>query len=203
MNRAPHTLRSRRQRGLTLIELMLALFVLAVGLAGAMILISGAITSNNRNRLDTTATLLSQMVLEKILTSGNTNLPPLVGIPPAQGPPPHFVTVTDCTGATYPIFLDPMTAPYPLTATGEVDFTGGFPAVGYTMLYTVCRAGGQTAVYDVRWVIQAVKTSPNAVYTKMVTVAARPTGAGNNNMQKILFFGLPVSLRGESGISPN
>ncbi len=200
MNRAHRV--PRFQRGLTLIELMMALFVLAVGLAGAMILVSTAIASNNRNKLDTTATLLSQMVLEKILTPGNTNLPPLVGVPPVQGPPPHFVTVTDCTGATFPIWLDPG-GPSPLTASGEIDFTVPPPAVGYSMLYTVCRAAGQTAVYDVRWNIRAVKSSPNAIYTKMVTVAARPTGAATNNATKILFFGLPITLRGESGISPN
>ena len=202
MNRARRPSRLHRQRGLTLIELMLALFVLAVGLAGAMILVSSAIASNNRNKLDTTATLLSQMVLEKILTSGNTNLPPLIGNPPAQGPPPHYVLVADCTGNTFQIWLDPG-GPTPLTATGEIDFTVVPPPVGYSMLYTVCRAGGQTAVYDVRWVIQAVKSSPNAIYTKMVTVAARPTGAGTNNITKILFFGLPITIRGESGISPN
>lgn len=203
MNRASRPSRLRRQRGLTLIELMLALFVLAVGLAGAMILVSSAIASNNRNKLDTTATLLSQMVLEKILTSGNTNLPPLVGNPPAQGPPPHFVRVADCTGNTFQIWLDPGPTPPPLTPTAEIDFTIPPPVIGYSMLYTVCRAGGQTAVYDVRWVVQAVKSSPNSIYTKMVTVAARPTGAGTNNITKILFFGLPITLRGESGISPN
>jgi prepilin-type N-terminal cleavage/methylation domain-containing protein len=202
MNRFRHRSRSNRQKGLTLIELLLALFVLAVGMAGSMILVSTAIASNNRNKLDTTSTLLAQMVLEKIVTSGNNNLPPLVGIPPAQGPPPHFVNVTDCTGATFPIYLDPG-GPTLNAATGEIDFTAAVPPIGYSMLYTVCRAAGQTAVYEVRWNVTAVKASPNIIYTKLVTVAARPTGAGANNRQKIFFFGLPITLRGESGVSPN
>lgn len=197
---------ARSQRGMSLIELMMALFVLAVGLAGAMILVSTAIASNNRNKLDTTATLLSQMVLEKVLAAGNNNMPPLVG--GVQGPPPHFVNVTDCTGATFPIWLDPGPAPAPLTATGEIDFTVPPPAVGYSMLYTVCRAAGQFAVYDVRWVIVPVKSlgvcpASCTVYTKQVIVAARPTGAAANNNTKILFFGLPITLRGYSGMSPN
>jgi prepilin-type N-terminal cleavage/methylation domain-containing protein len=195
MNRAIHASRIKRQRGLSLIELMMALFVLAVGMAGGMILVSTAIASNNRNKLDTTATLLSQMVLEKILTPGNTNLPPTPALPP------HFVTVTDCTGNTFRIYLDPG-GPV-LAATGEIDFTKPLPAVGYNMNYTVCRAAGQFAVYDVRWNITTIKSTPNSIYTKAVTVAARPTGAGANNSTKILFFGLPITLRGVSGISPN
>ncbi len=204
-----HPSPSKRQRGLTLIELMMALFVLAVGLAGAMILISTAIAGNNRNKLDTTSTLLSQMVIEKILAPGNTNLPP----PPPAMTPPHYVTITDCTGNTSQIWLDPgpqsWGAAPPLTTTGDVDFTVPPPAVGYSMLYTVCKAAGQTAVYDVRWVIVPVKytgpcpASPCTIYTKQVIAAARPTGAGTNSKQKIFFFGLPITLRGVSGMSFN
>src|SRR5512142_1790278 len=52
MIRPPRAHAPRRQRGMSLIELMLAMFVLAVGLAGGMILVSPAIASNNRNKLD-------------------------------------------------------------------------------------------------------------------------------------------------------
>jgi hypothetical protein len=185
---------------MSLIELMMALFVLAVGLAGGMILVTTAIASNNRNKLDTTATLLSQMVLEKILTPGNANLPPLVG--GAPGPPPHFVVVTDCTGAQFQVYLDPG-GPALNPLTGEINFAAPLAGPGYNMNYTVCRAAGQTAVYQVRWNIRAVKFTPNSTYTKVVTVAARPTGAAANNTTQILFFGLPITLRGMSGISPN
>ena len=197
MNRAPRASRFRRQRGMSLIELMMALFVLAVGLAGAMVLVSTAIAGNNRNKLDTTATLLSQMVLEKILTPGNSNLPPNPALLP------HYVTVTDCTGATFFIYLDPG-GPALNAATGEINFAVPPPAIGYNMIYTVCKAGGQTAVYDVRWNIQALQTSVGGtIYTKLVTVAARPTGAAANRTTRILFFGLPITLRGVSGVSPN
>lgn len=199
MNRAHHASPRKRQRGLSLIELMLALFVLAVGLAASMMLVSTAIASNNRNKLDTTATLLSQMVLEKILTPGNANLPPLIA--GVQGPPPHFVSVTDCTGAAYQIYLD-AGGPSPLLANGDIDFTQAVP-FGYGMNYTVCRAGGQTAIYDVRWNIINVKATPNSTYMKKVTVASRPLGAGANTTTQILFYGLPITLRGVSGISPN
>lgn len=210
MKRASRANATRRQRGLTLIELMMAMFVLAIGLAGGMILVSTAIASNNRNKLDTTATLLSQMVLEKIITPGNNNMPPLVGVPPVQGPPPHFVTVTDCTGATFRVYLDPGGPALNAANPADLDWTQPPPAQGYNMNYTVCRAGGQTSVYDVRWNITAVKGSPagcqancTVVYTKLVTVSARPTAAGRNTVQKVLFFGLPVTLRGVVGVLPN
>src|SRR5579864_1632158 len=79
MNRS---LANRRQKGMTLIELMLALFILAVGLAGGMILVSTAIASNNRNKLDTTATLISQTILERILQQGASST--------------AVITLTDC-----------------------------------------------------------------------------------------------------------
>ncbi len=209
MNHLRHSPRSKQQRGLTLIELMMALFVLAVGLGGAMILISTAIAGNNRNKLDTTATLLSQTVMEAILAPGNTNLPP----PPPAFTPPHFVTITDCTGANNQVWLDPgpqgWGAAPPLDASGNIDFSKPAPAAGYSMQYVVCRAGGQRAVYEVRWVIVPVKwqgpcpNSPCTIYTKQVIVASRPTGAGANGPQKIFFFGLPITLRGVSGMSFN
>src|SRR3954467_6580467 len=61
---------SRGDEGLTMIELLVAMVVLAIGMAGAMILIASAITSNNRNKLDTTATVLSEMMLERISAAG-------------------------------------------------------------------------------------------------------------------------------------
>ncbi len=199
MKRAHHASPRKRQQGLTLIELMLALFVLAVGLAASMMLVTTAIASNNRNKLDTTSTLLSQMVLEKILTPGNANLPPLIG--GVQGPPPHFVNVTDCTGANYQIRLD---AGGPgLLASGDINFAVNPVPLGYGMNYTVCRAGGQTAIYEVRWNIVNIKATPNSTYMKQVTVAARPLGAGANTSTQLLFYGLPITLRGVSGISPN
>lgn len=203
MKRTSNPSHARGQRGMSLIELMLALFVLAVGLAGAMILVSTAIASNNRNKLDTTATLLSQMVLEKIITPGNS----------LAGAPPHFVTITDCTKAPFQIWLDPNVASPPFKPNlpnGDYNWGAGAPAVGYSMNYSVCRAGGQIAVYDVRWNIQAltyagVCPGPNCgtVYTKEITVSARPLGAATANSTQVLFFGYPITLHGVSAVSPN
>ena len=55
-----------RQSGMSLIELMIAMTVLVVGMLALMTLVTTAIGSNNRNKLDTTGTMLAQTVLEGI-----------------------------------------------------------------------------------------------------------------------------------------
>ena len=55
-----------RQRGTSLAELMIAMLVLAVGLAGITILVTTSIGTDNRNSRDTTATMLAQLVIEEI-----------------------------------------------------------------------------------------------------------------------------------------
>src|SRR3954453_23897955 len=56
----------KHEAGMTLIELLIAMLVLAVGLSGIMSMIVTGLASNGRNRTDTTATLLSQMVIEQM-----------------------------------------------------------------------------------------------------------------------------------------
>jgi prepilin-type N-terminal cleavage/methylation domain-containing protein len=41
---------NRKQAGMTLVELMIAMVVLAVGMAGVLLMITSGIASNNRNR---------------------------------------------------------------------------------------------------------------------------------------------------------
>ena len=73
-----------RQRGMSMVELLIAMLVLVVGMMGSMILVRTAIVNNNRNKLDTAATALAQMVLERI-----TSRPATVTT---------NITVTDCAG---------------------------------------------------------------------------------------------------------
>src|SRR5579863_4304062 len=75
------------ESGLTLIELMIAMTVLAVGLAGIMAIVIAALYGNARNRTDTGATLISQMVIEQMAdmsSSANT-----------------VFQITDCTGVVW------------------------------------------------------------------------------------------------------
>jgi Tfp pilus assembly protein PilV len=184
---------SHGQAGTTLLEMMIAVTVLAIGLGGAMALVSMAIASNNRNKHDTTATMLSQMVMEQILAAGANAS--------------STFTITDCQGNSFTI--DPTGSSTgrgaPITAsTGDINFASAIsPSTGYNMNYTVCRAAGQTATYDVRWNIQTLSTASATVYTKQISVAARPLGAAGTGSSSLLYFAIPVTLRGVAGNYPN
>jgi hypothetical protein len=163
-----------KQRGTSLIELMIACLVLMVGVAGVVSLIPIAIGANSRNRQQSNSTVISQMVMEKILSV------------PAGAP--TVLTISDCTPTAFNINTNGGGAP--LLASGDVNFTGAAPA-GYGMLYTACGpAGGGQSVYDVRWNVQA----PSA-YVKLITVSARLKGSGTN----LNLFSLPVTIRSMAG----
>src|SRR4051812_16949777 len=67
MNSAMLTRRGApRQRGFTLVELLISMIVLTVGLLALAGLLGLAIQSNGRNKVDSTATMLAQGVLEEI-----------------------------------------------------------------------------------------------------------------------------------------
>ena len=54
------------ERGISLVELVIAISVLAIGMAGLAVLFSTAIMNNSRSKGDTSGTMLTQTVLEKI-----------------------------------------------------------------------------------------------------------------------------------------
>lgn len=171
---------------MSMIELLIAMTVLAIGLGGIMILISGAIASNNRNKLDTTATTLSQMVLERLVSAGPKSTTPF--------------TVSDCNGNVFTI--NPTGADAPgLGATlngSDVSFTSltaGTPTTGYSMRYVTCGSNGSQTTYDVRWNIRNFQRAGNAVLSKYVTVSARQIGGAGTGRELLQYFAPPVTLR--------
>jgi Tfp pilus assembly protein PilV len=170
------------QRGTSLIELLIASFVLIVGVLGCAVLIPIAIGTNSRNRQQSNSTVIAQMTMEKILSqaaSSSTNL-----------------TITDCAGTASTINVTGSTAGSGATvlSTGSIDFSqaqgsAGAPA-GYYMSYTSCGTSGRQSTYDVRWNLQ----TPSS-YVKLVTVSARMKGAGTN----AILFSLPVTIRSMAG----
>lgn len=187
--------RSRRksENGMTLIELMVAMVILAVGLGGLVNVLVVAMATDNRNSKDTSATLLAQMVIEQIS---------------AQHPNSSAsISITDCAGNSWTIATAGGASPNGTGATlvtssssaayGSIDQTQAYANIpaNYAMQYVDCGGVNNTGVpttYDVRWNVMTVAAN----YTRLVTASARPLNA---NALGGIQFALPVNLRAVAG----
>jgi prepilin-type N-terminal cleavage/methylation domain-containing protein len=171
---------SKRERGMSLIELMIAIIVLMVGILGCAAAIPFAIGTNYKSRQQSNSTAIAQLITEKIMS-----------VPAGTSP---TLTIFDCSGgagnavntagsaAGTGANLQGSTQANP----GDIDFSQGtgIPA-GYSMSYTTCGTNGQQAVYDVRWNIKS--PSPDV---KQIVVGAKLQGGISGRV-----FALPVSIR--------
>lgn len=157
------------QGGISMIELLIAGVVMTVGFLGLMILITTAIATNNRNRLDSTGTMLAQAAMEQIKST-------IVGTGTS--------TLSDCAGNTFTIY----TAPGGSTLSGATIDYSASPVTNYSMNYVVCN-GTQQTTYDVRWAVSAVGSN------FLVTVGSKMKGQGTD----LKYFALPVTLRAMLG----
>jgi prepilin-type N-terminal cleavage/methylation domain-containing protein len=162
---AGHQIRRARtakmSRGFSLIELMIAMAVLAVGLLGGIAVIAVATANDGRSKMHSTAILLAQSTMEKI-----------AAIPKAAGN--TQTTLTDCVGTPHSIETAvPAAGGSPALIDsgaflGTIDFSQ--PTVtNYSMVYVTCSTGGNIG-YDVRWRIDRGPTPA----TQLVTVSAKP-----------------------------
>ena len=190
-----HTSRSPRksQAGMTLIELMIAIMILAIGMGALTNLLVVAMATDNRNAKDTSSTLLAQMVVEQIS---------------AQHPNSNAtISVTDCAGNSWTVAAaggaSPNGAGANLVTTstslnyGGIDPTQAYSNItaNYAMKYVDCGGAGNTGVpttYDVRWNVMTI----DANYTRLVTASARPLNA---NALGGIQFALPANLRAVAG----
>lgn len=164
----------RGQRGMTLIEVMISMVILLVGLVASLGLVSLAIGTNGRNRQQSNATVLAQMVAEKISS-----------IPPSST---TALTITDCAGTNFTV--NNATGGGALLASGAIDYTQAQVA-NYSMNYVACGTNGRAVTYDVRWNV----AQPSA-YAALITVSARQRGATSNE----LVFSFPVTIRTMIGV---
>lgn len=166
------------ESGMTMIELLIAGVVLVVGMLAIMVLLGLATGNNGRSKVDSTATMLSQAVVEQISAV-------LAG-----GGPGSVVDDNNCdgTGNTWTIDATagnpPSGAGAPL-AGAKIDFTQAAVA-GSQMSYVDC-AGNVRTTYDVRWNVQTI----DALGTFLVTVGARPQGGGPTQFT----FSIPINMR--------
>ena len=182
------------ERGISLVELVIAITVLAVGMAGLAVLFSTAIMNNSRSKGDTSGTMLTQTVLEQIAAQ------------PANALPGANLALTDCNsaGATvWPIITQGAASPGAGATinvnTGTIDFTQAYAAVtaGYKMQYVACGNNGRQMTYEVRWNIQTITGN-----TRLITVSARPLAAASaaGNQNQALLFAPPITLRTIGGL---
>lgn len=164
-------------RGFSLIELTIAMGVLAVGLLGGIGVIIMSTANDGRSKLHSIATTMASSVMEKI-----TSVPRIAPGAATQ------TQITDCAGNVFTI----ETAPGGSALIGSGAFADSInfsqpPLTNYSMRYIVCTTGGAFA-YDVRWRIDAGPTPS----TQLVTVSAKP-GSGNQAVPTAQFM-MPATL---------
>jgi prepilin-type N-terminal cleavage/methylation domain-containing protein len=166
----------KMSRGFSLIELMMAMAVLAVGLLGGIVVIAVATATNGRSKLHSTAASLASSTMEKIMAIPNK----------AVGPAAQ-TKLTDCAGSSFTIETAPGGSDLITDGafSGSVDYSKP-PQANYSMQYIMCSSGAGVP-YDVRWNIDKGPTPS----TQMVTVSAKPmVGNGAAAAQ----FTLPFTL---------
>lgn len=179
--------KSGPQSGMTLIELLIALAILAVGLGALNLLFITAMYTNNRNKQDTRATMLAQLVLEKLIAE------------PAYDS--ANITLTDCAGTVWTLATvgaaNPGAGANLDTSSGSlsygnIDFGQTYSSIttNYKMDYVECGANGNQTTHEIRWNVMTLNKN-----LRMVTVASRQYGG----VRKGAAFTLPVSLRSIGG----
>jgi Tfp pilus assembly protein PilV len=153
------------QEGLTIIELLIAMVVLAVGILASMSLVIMAINGDFRSKQQSNSTALAQMVTEKIMS-----------IPAWTSP---TLTLTDCTGTNFNIAT--AAGGGALNSSGDVDYTQA-KVTNYNMAYTDCGTANRQMTYDVRWTISTIST-----YSKLLTVSARLKSVTNGATSGAVF----------------
>jgi len=176
---------------------MIAILILAIGLAGLLPVILVAMNNNTGSRQDSQAVMIAQMAIETIASR------------PASSD--ATFTVTDCRptsfGGPQTLTINTVAADSaaggqgaPLSANGSVDFssTAIIPA-GYSMTFFACGDTGSSATidntqipFDVRWNVMNSTANTNGL--KLVTVAARRRGVAGGGLQSLL-YSQPVTLR--------
>ena len=176
--------RLRPDSGITMVETLMAAVILIVGSVAMLSLIIAAIATNNRNKMDSTQTMLAESILEQVASTFTPN----------NGP--GTSTLVDCAGNSWAIDTT-------IAGSGSsgaaisgaiIDYSQTSPPAGWHMQYvmtTPCTplspSGTVQGTYDVRWHLEKM----GSTQTYLITVSAKLRNHGEGNE----FFSLPVTLR--------
>lgn len=184
MSRTRRRKKLHSESGMTLIELAIAGVVLIVGMLSIMGVLLVAVGNNGRSKVDSSATMLSQAVLEQLRAK-------LAG-----GGPGSLTDNANCngTGTAHQIGYDlgSATSGGATVAGSGINFTQAQNAIGndangnpYYMNFIDCN-NNVTVTYDVRWNIRDLGNS-----TYLVTVGSKPI----TGLPSQYAFSLPVNMR--------
>jgi type II secretory pathway pseudopilin PulG len=159
--------RANLQSGISLIETLIAMVVLAMSSLGVIGLVWTSILMNHRNKVDSTQTMLAQSILEQVNSTiiGSENS-----------------AITDCDGTTWAISTTPGGS---TVVNGNIDYAEADPPDDYHMNYVVkvpCAPDGTyQTTYDVRWhvdILGQAESLPTNTY--LVTVGAKKLGSSGD-----------------------
>jgi len=181
--------------GFTLIEVLLAMVILAIGMAGLLPMILIAMNNNTATRQDSQAVLLAESVIDTIASrpaSSDATFTMVDCRPAGMGGAQTFTAKSAVGGAALG-----SSSMYPA---GTIDFGPAASTVtaGYQMTFFTCgdtqdttTADNTQVPFDVRW---NVATATDGI--KVVTVSARRMGnvVAGSGIKNALFTH-PVTLR--------
>ena len=167
-----------RQGGFSLLELMIAMCVLAIGILGGMGVICAATASNSSSKINTAAATLAESTMERIMA-----------VPPKATGAAAFTTVSDCSGNAFAMSTVPGGSPVSNGLFPGIDYTQ--PQMpNYSMTYVTC--SGFT--FDVRWRVDAGPTPS----TQLITVSVKGLNTAAN---PVASFVRRLTLHSVRGVS--
>lgn len=184
------------EKGMSIIELLVAMIVLIVGMLGSMIMVLTGMQSNSRSKNDTSAVVLNQEILEKFATLKNYPKTGTANIYDCAltGANLHLASLAQAANpGAGAILFTAATAPTPAQV-GDVDWTQPTPALataataGYAMQYRTCN----NDVYEVRWNVMEVSPNPTSRIS-LLTVSSRQLSAQSRG--SAVLFAVPTTLR--------
>jgi Tfp pilus assembly protein PilV len=186
--------RKGSQCGSMLLELLIAIVVLAIGMGGILVLLVSAMSTNNRSGNDTSSTMIAEHIIEQISSQ------------PANAS--AALSISDCASTAWSVSTagaangSGTSGSYggdgaQLTSNGTVDWTQTYASVpaGYGMKYVACGAGGRQITYDVRWNVVSLNSTNNS--SRMIVVSARPSTSPTVGG---LRYVVPANLRTIGGV---
>ena len=179
-----------------LLELLIAIVVLAIGMGGLLVLLVSAMYTDTRAGNDTSSTMLAEHVIEQI-SAQQANDTATLSIVDCVPNTRTITTIGAAKGAGNSGSNGGNGAT--LSSSGTVDWTQGYGSVpsGYKMQYVACGPGNRRITYDVRWNVINMFGGAGTTTSRMIFVSARPSGSATVGGLRYI---VPANLRTIGGM---